>query len=181
MPAPLLPHHHRVLHRHKLPAQPVDHLAETKPAEPCMSQYQPGSLIRRGPSVQAPPGHVSRAEPGRPLRRHFLPLVYVPAKQLLLLSEMPGPNPTGSATGSGLDEVDVPAFPAHDFCQRKDTFYSRSIPFVDQSHLSTGQRTGGKPTEKGSKGSWTNCTTCDYVKAMTQAVLSGSPQVLESL
>lgn len=59
-----------------------------------------GSLIRRGPSVQAPAGHVSRARPGRPLRRHFLPVVYVPEKQLLLLWETPGPKSTGSAAGA---------------------------------------------------------------------------------
>lgn len=115
---------------------------------------------------------MSRAEPGRPLGRHFLPLVYEPAKQLLLHSEMPGPNPTGSAGGSA-GKVDVPAFPVRDFCRRKDLLDGRSIPSVGPT-CSQARGLEANP-EMGSRGSWTYCV-CDCDKAMTQAVLHGSPQ-----
>lgn len=39
-----------------------------------------------------------------------------------------------SSRGSGLSKVDVPAFPVHDFQQRKDTFKGRSISSVSPTY-----------------------------------------------
>lgn len=96
------------------------HLAESKPAQPHRSQYQPGNLIGRGPSFQLLQATCLGQSQEDPCEDTSSLLFMCLQNSCSCCRKCLAP--TQQAQG----EVDVPAFPVH--CQRKDTLNGRSIP-----------------------------------------------------